>query len=207
MWNFLNSRFFSAVAISIGLPIVLYVLAMAASGFVAKSITTGVAESVASLAKGENQETIKDIVSGFTKQVVAGFTAPFSEMKTEQLKKTAEEINVLDALTVKDIKLVDSEFSGKKIIGTIINGSTQNIKQIRISVSGYNNAGTLVNVSSEWLSDLKIVKAKESANFSVTPGMFRLIKDSTNETPSTVKVQVSNFEILTGDDKHPKSAP
>lgn len=196
MWNFVNSRFFTAALITFGLPIMLLLVVMLGSQPISTSITAGIGDAVTDMAKGVNKKTIQEIISGFTSQLISGVKAPFSEMQKEQEVKNNAEIELLDNIQVDDIKLVPSNWGGSKLIGTIHNNSENNINQIHLSVSTFDMNGKLQNVSSEWISDIKIIKSKESENFGITPDILRSAKDAPYIEPAKVVVKVSSAAII-----------
>jgi hypothetical protein len=208
MKEIINSRLFSACLITFGLPAMLYLVAVQRSQVIANSITAGIGEAVAEMAKGEKKKNVQDIVSGFTTQLIEGLKAPFAEMQTEQRQEKFKQLELLDNIVVSAVKQVPSDWGGSKVIGTITNNSNENIEGIHLSFSTYDEGGNLLNVGSEWASDIKVIKAKESVNFGVSPSILRPAKDVPYVAPTKVEVKISDFKILKqeGAKKAPPSA-
>lgn len=196
MRDFLNGRLFSALLITFGLPIMLYVALVVGSESIAKSITVGVGDAMAEVAIGEDKKTIQQIVSGFTGQLISGVVKAFSDVQKKQDYEKIEEIERIDNLSVDGIKMASSKWGGSRVIGTITNNSDEHIHQITLSISSYDEKGNLQNVDSERMSDLKVIKPKESVNFGVDPGGLQSINGKPNIVPARVEVTVSSAAVL-----------
>jgi hypothetical protein len=121
---------------------------------------------------------------------------------------------VAKTLEIKNVKTLPSPFPGQeKVIGTLYNGSDQTINNIHVTASFYDVNGNLLDVNAQWLSDLKFVASKQSADFefnwqygnednsdddtstSTTPKPVP-VKDKTARKEASMKVVISGFDVL-----------
>jgi len=205
---FFNSRFFTTVLLLIGIP---FSLALTSKIWV-PLVLNGFKDPLVALSKNDDKGPVKEIVSGIATQLIDGIKGPFSQLTNMQQDENMKNFELAKTLEIKNVKTISSPFPGQeKVIGTLYNGSDQTIHDIHVTASFYDATGNLLDVSSEWLSNLKFVASKQSADFefnwqykneddsddtTTTTPKPTPVKDKSARTEASVKVVISGFDVL-----------
>ena len=124
--------------------------------------------------------------------VSEGIIEPFTEMGIEQDEELKKEAMVINKIEVSNIGFAPTSWAKKvKVIGTLINNSSQTVKSINITASFY-QGDKLVNVNEEWLSRIKVLKAGASSDFSFQAD----VEEGQGANNLKVQIKVSGLEIL-----------
>lgn len=205
---FINSRLFTTILLLIGIP---FSLALTSTIWV-PLVILGFKAPLVELSKNDGKGPVKEIVSGIATQFVDGIKEPFSKLMNTQQDENSKDFELAKTLEIKNVKTIPSPFPGQeKVIGTIYNGSDQTINNIHVTASFYDANGNLLDVNSQWLSDLKFIASKQSADFefnwqykdeddsddttSTTPKPTPA-KDKSAKIEASVKVVISGFDVL-----------
>jgi hypothetical protein len=208
---FFNSRLFTTILLLIGLP---FSFALTSNIWV-PFVLNGFKAPLVELSKNQDKGSVKEIVSGISTQLIDGIKEPFSKLMDTQQDDNVKNFEVAKTLEVKNVKTIPSPFPGQeKVIGTIYNGSDQTINNVHVTASFYDASGNLIDVSSQWLSNLKFVASKQSADFEFD-WQYKDDKDAddsddnTNTTPkpapekpkvtrkeASLKVVLSGFDVV-----------
>ncbi|MGD8527043.1 MAG: FxLYD domain-containing protein [Thioalkalispiraceae bacterium] len=134
------------------------------------------------------------------KNITNTVTGAFSSMGNKQKQKSQAMLAVKKQLALSNIKIGTSSWKHQeKIIGTISNNSDKNIKSLHIAVSAYDANDQLMDVDNSWLSNIKILSAGESIDFSYNRSLGQhnaAEEELARHRASRVKVVVTGFDII-----------
>jgi|GEM_PF-6346416 hypothetical protein len=218
---FINSRLFVTIVLLIGFP-----LSLASTSTVwVPLVMSGFKNPLKQISQSKNGKgPLEKFVSGISSQLIHGIQGPLSQMNEGEQDKALKESEVAKQIEVKNVKTLLSSFAGsEKVIGTLVNGSDKSIRAIHLTASFYSADGQLIDVNQEWLSNIKVLPAHQSADFTFT---WRYKKEETEEekteyvpnspvstnnniqtaqptkpikptrAETSVKIVVSNFEVI-----------
>jgi len=124
--------------------------------------------------------------------VSEGVIEPFTKMGIEQDEELKKEAMVINKIVVSNVGFAPTSWTKKvKVIGTLINNSNQTVKSINITASFY-QGDKLVNVNEEWLSQIKVINAGASSDFSFQAD----VEEGQSANNLKVQIKVSGLGIL-----------
>ena len=217
----INSRLFVVIVLLVGIP---FSLACTSSVWV-PLVMSGFKTPLKEISHNKDGKgPVEEFVSGIATQLIHGIQGPLSHMNQGQEDEAAKDTEVAKQIEIKNVKTLLSPFGGQeKVIGTIVNGSDKSLRQIHVTASFYSAEGQLIDVNEEWLSNIKVLPAHQSADFTFTwqhqkeepapvnnpatttnvavqaPQPIQVIKPpQPTRIEASVKVVVSNFDVIKG---------
>ena len=131
-------------------------------------------------------------IEQISEAVSEGVIEPFTKMGIEQDEELKKEAMVINKIVVSNVGFAPTSWAKKvKVIGTLINNSNQTVKSINITASFY-QGDKLVNVNEEWLSQLKVINAGASSDFSFQAD----VEEGQGANNLKVQIKVSGLGIL-----------
>ena len=131
-------------------------------------------------------------IEQISEAVSEGVIKPFTEMGVEQDEELKKEAMVINKIEVSNVGFAPTSWAKKvKVIGTLINNSNQTVKSINITASFY-QGDKLVNVNEEWLSQIKVINAGASSDFSFQAD----VEEGQSANNLKVQIKVSGLGIL-----------
>ena len=117
------------------------------------------------LSESDEPGKIKQVISAFSGDIVAGFKEGFGSNGKDDL---SDFLSVRDKITISSISKGKSSWKSKeKIIGKIKNNSTRYISTIKLNLTSYSEDNKMIDSSTSWFSDIKVLAPNEEVSFSI----------------------------------------
>jgi hypothetical protein len=150
---------------------------------------------------------LKDLGAAITSQLAEGFTSSFDKMNKDRAAKLAAFNSAAPQVTVAEVKVGTARIPNhEKIIGSVRNGSSTAISDIRLNFMMYSQDGALADVDDKTLHEIKLLQPGQVVGFSVDrelgdPRQDKAEMDSRRS--AKINAQVVSFEIAELDSKKP----
>jgi len=148
---------------------------------------------------------LKKLGAAITSQLAEGFTSTFDKMNKERTAKLTAFNSAAPQVTVPEVKVGTARFPNReKIIGSVRNGSSSAVSDIRLNLMMYSQDGSLIDVDDKTLHEIKLLQPGQVVGFSVERDLGdakedKAVLDSRRSTK--INAQVVGFEIPQLDSK------
>jgi hypothetical protein len=203
IWRFVNR------------PVVIVLLALAlwpvVSAWQRRLTVRATLRTIVEEAQGDQRpggKPLKELGAAITSQLTEGFASTFDKMNKDKMAKLAAFNSALPQVTVSEVKAGTARFPHReKIIGSVRNGSSSAISDLRLNFMMYAQDGSLIDVDDKTLHEIKLLQPGQLVGFSVDrdlgdPKEDKAVLDSRRS--AKINAQVVSFEIPQWDAKKPE---